>query len=151
MLKIMYTNFESLGSELLPQLCRNPITSFGNKIKRGAKSKLYLQLRKRTAFCQTCSALHIVGQHKCKFLAIRPPWPVCGWTLGPWHDRPYVTDAVTQAQSQLSPNRRPDRPVERTALGRNKFYCVAPKLDWLSSGSAIDPRRNTGTCFINHH
>ena len=43
MLKIMYPYFEPVGGEFFPQLGRNPIASFGDKIKGGAKSKLYLQ------------------------------------------------------------------------------------------------------------
>ena len=76
MFKIMYPYFEPALREFLPQLGRNPVASFRDKIKRGAKPKLYLQLRKRTAICQTCAALHIMGQNKCKFLAIGPTWPV---------------------------------------------------------------------------
>ena len=40
MFKIMYPYFEPALREFLPQLGRNPVVSFRDKIKRGAKPKL---------------------------------------------------------------------------------------------------------------
>jgi hypothetical protein len=44
MFEIVYPNFESAGSEFLPQLGWNSVVSLGHKIERRAKPKLYLQL-----------------------------------------------------------------------------------------------------------
>ena len=41
--KIVYSNFESVGSEFLPQFGWNPVASFGDKIKGRAESQFYLQ------------------------------------------------------------------------------------------------------------
>src|SRR5215831_4312983 len=83
MLEVVYTHFKAHVGKLFPQLRRNSIASFGNKVKRGPESELCLQSGKRTAVCQTRAALHVVCQHKCNFLPAGQPGQFAGGRSDP--------------------------------------------------------------------
>ena len=83
---------------------------FGDKIKRGAKSKLPLQLHQRSAFGQASLALNIMRQHKSEFLAVGPARPVFRWTLRAWHDWPDVRDALAGTLRDTAPHLHSDGP-----------------------------------------
>jgi hypothetical protein len=92
--KIVYPNLESLAGDFLPQLRRNPIASFGNKIKGGAESKIQFHFHQGPAVSDACLAFDIVRENYGELFAFRPAWPVFRWTLRSWHDRPNIPNAL---------------------------------------------------------
>src|SRR5262249_12859878 len=94
MFKIVYPHLESAVSEFVPQLGRDWVTSFRDKIKGRAKSKFRLEVHQGPALAQACFALNIVRENKGKFFALRPTCPVFRRTLRSWHNRPDVPDAL---------------------------------------------------------
>src|SRR5262249_58655830 len=84
----------------------NPVTSFGDKIKRRAESKIQFHFHQGSAFLEPCVTFDIVCQNNSKFFSLRPAWPVFRWPLRSRHDRPDFPNALAQAPGQSLPNRR---------------------------------------------
>jgi hypothetical protein len=85
----------------------NPVTSFGDKIKGGAESKIQFHFYQGPAFLEPCLAFDIVRQDDGEFFAFRPAWPIFRWPLRSRHNRPDFPNTLAQAHGQFSPNRRP--------------------------------------------
>src|ERR1044072_3590626 len=105
MLKIMYSNLEPSGGKFLPQFGWNPVTSFWDKIKRRAESKIQFHFHQGSAFFEPCVTFDIVCQNDSKFFSLRPAGPVFRWPLRSRHNRPNFPDAFAQAHGQFSANR----------------------------------------------
>src|ERR1700752_4981204 len=95
--KIVYTNLKPVGSELLPQFCRDAVAPFWDKVKGRAESKIKLQFHQGAAPGEPGFALDVVRQNKRKFFVPRPTWPVFRGEFRSWHNGPDVPSTLAQA------------------------------------------------------
>lgn len=120
MVKSVHTNLEVRYLKHLPQGVGHAVLALGNKIERGAKSAIPLQLGQRFHPRKAFASLNIVGQNYCELFAMRPSGP-SGWGGARTRiDGPNRRIGIASVPSKPSPQSNADAPWQvrfKTVVG----------------------------------